>query len=278
MIKVIILGCQGMLGNYIYKYLQYSNEYQVVGISRNKYDVMINSFDEIQNILQNEINDNDDKYYVINCIGLIPHANKNYTITDRMYIKINSIFPQVLSQICSQLNFKLIHPTTDCVFTGNKSNYNESDYHDETSIYGISKSLGEPNNCMVIRTSIIGEEIKNKRSLIEWVKSNKNGNINGYTNHYWNGITCLEFSKIIDNIIQKNIEWIGIRHIFSPNSLSKYQLLILINEIYDLNIKIEPYQDGDKNINKTLNTIYDNPFIIKDLDDQIKDIKIFNIL
>ena len=136
----------------------------------------------------------------------------------------------------------MIHVTTDCVFSGKDGNYDENSLHDETNDYGTSKSLGELCKATIIRTSIIGEETINKRSLLEWVRSNRGGEINGFTNHMWNGVTCLQLSKIIEKMIREKFYWEGVRHTFSPRSVSKYELVSLINEIYDLNIKVNKFE------------------------------------
>jgi len=107
--------------------------------------------------------------YIINCIGVI----KPFIDDDRAKsIYLNSLFPRELATHCKRYGIKLIHITTDCVFSGRKGNYREDDEHDCLDFYGKSKSLGEPHkDCMVIRTSIIGEEIHKNASLISWVKS-----------------------------------------------------------------------------------------------------------
>jgi dTDP-4-dehydrorhamnose reductase len=147
----------------------------------------------------------------------------------------------------------MIHITTDCVFSGKDGSYNELSEHDETNDYGMSKSLGELCNATIIRTSIIGEEVQNKRSLLEWVKSNKGKDINGFVNHFWNGVTCLELSNVIYKIINEKLYWNGVRHIFSPKSVSKFELVSMINEVYNLNIKINPFET--ENVDKTITTI-----------------------
>ena len=143
-------------------------------------------------------------------------------------------------------------------------------------IYGMSKSLGENlQNATVIRTSIIGETFNGRKntSLLEWVRSNKNGSVNGFTNHFWNGVTCLQLAKIIHEIITTNKYWIGIRHIYSPNVVSKYNLICIINEIYNLNININPC--GGNYVNKSLISKYNNLFVIPDLEIQIKEMYSF---
>ena len=150
----------------------------------------------------------------------------------------------------------MIHITTECVFSGKKGGYNENDIHDATDIYGISKSLGEPVDVCIIRTSIIGEELYSKKSLIEWIKSCKNGTIDGYDKFYWNGITCLEVANIIFNIIKTDNYWQGVRHFFCNTTVSKYELCNIINDIYKLNIDIKKNEIVEKNI--TLYSIYTN--------------------
>ena len=211
--------------------------------------------------------------------SIIPQKTNNNEYNK--YIKINTIFPHKLQNIAKNVNAKLIHITTDCVFDGKKGPYNEKDIHSETNIYGTSKSLGEPENATIIRTSIIGEELNGKKSLLEWVKSKKNGTINGYTNHFWNGITCLTLAHIIKEIIDKQMYWHGVRHIFSPNIVSKYQLCSIINEVYNLNLNIEKYRTK-YNSNKTLNTIHktNSLFSIKTIENQIfkqKNYKLYSI-
>lgn len=267
--KIILFGSTGMLGNYVYSILK--EKYNVICYTRKEFDIIKSKWIKLKNIL-NKYQEND---IVINCAGSIPHRVKNKNFKE--FIKINSLFPHKLNEICNLNKLKLIHISTDCVFNGKKGNYNENDIHDETNIYGLTKSLGEPEDCTIIRTSIIGEEKYNKKSLLEWVKSNKNGEINGYENHLWNGITCLTLAKIIEQIIKKKIFWRGIKHIYSPNTVSKYDLCNYINKIYKLNININKFI-SPKRIDKSLNSIYDiNIFSISNIYVQIEELKYYNI-
>ena len=173
--KIFIFGSNGMLGNYVKSYL--SKNYNIISLTRKDYDLNNLSIDTLDSLLKNKnISEND---IIINCAGIIPQSSKQRNIDTRLYFKINSLFPIILSQICNKYKSKMIHITTDCVFSGKDGNYNETSIHDEINDYGMSKSLGELCDATIIRTSIIGEEINNKRSLLEWVKSNKNGEING---------------------------------------------------------------------------------------------------
>lgn len=174
---------------------------------------------------------------IINCIGIINKLVENEGVIST--IKVNSIFPNLLERLCDIRQFRFIHISTDCVYKGDKGHYSESDLHDATDIYGKTKSLGEPMDCTVIRTSIIGEEKSNyKRSLLEWVKSNAGKTIDGYINHKWNGVTCLRLAQGIAGIIEEKKYWKGVKHVFG-NTVNKYELCCMINDIYKLNIQIK---------------------------------------
>lgn len=263
--NIFILGSNGMLGKYVSSYFK-TNNYNVVNITRNELDVLNLREEELRSKLFHlNLKEND---IIINCIGMIKQRTN---INDIDFIYINSIFPRILSNICEKENVKLIHPTTDCVYDGLKGNYIETDLHTATDVYGMTKSLGEPINATVIRTSIIGEEVGQSRSLVEWVKSNKNNTINGYTNHFWNGVTCLQFAKICEQIIQKNLWWKGVKHLYS-NSVSKYELTKMISDTYDLNITIVPFNTHTMCI-RTISSIYESIIKIPELKKQIQEMK-----
>ena len=156
--KIYVFGSTGMLGAYISTYLN-SVKKNIVELTRNDLDVnnlshsLINNLFEKLNITKEDI--------IINCIGIIPQSNSIISTTKCNYYKINAIFPIILNTICEKNGCKFIHITTDCVYSGDKGNYNENDEHDEKNDYGVSKSLGELcTNATIIRTSIIGEEKK----------------------------------------------------------------------------------------------------------------------
>jgi dTDP-4-dehydrorhamnose reductase len=272
--KIYIFGSNGMLGNYMKTYL--SKTYEIVELTRKDYDLSKINIDTLTTLLNEKNLQKDD--IVINCAGVIPQASKQRGLNTRLYFTINSLFPVILSQICDKFEAKMIHVTTDCVFSGKDGKYNEKSLHDEINDYGMSKSLGELCKATILRTSIIGEEINNKRSLVEWVFSNKNSTINGYKNHMWNGVTCLQLAKIIQTIIQNNNFWNGVRHIFSPRTVSKYELVSMINDTYDLQITINPF-DAEIEIDKSITTIHEtnNEFNIPDLKEQINEMKQFNL-
>ena len=271
---ILILGSNGMLGNYMYKYLK--TFYDTVGIGRKDFDVY-NVFTKTS--MYNTINDIIKLYkplYIVNCIGDIRKIDSSSINPKEQYV-INSYFPIILSTICKDNNIVLIHPTTDCVYSGNGSFYNKDTFPDCIDDYGLSKFLGENIHACVIRASIIGEEKLNTKSLISWVKSNKNKTVNGYTNHLWNGITCLEYAKFIKNIIEHKTHWIGIKNVSSKyngnNFITKYELVKIISEIYNLNVHIAKYQTD----HKCDRTLEGEIVIKKDLYDQIVEMKAFKL-
>lgn len=250
--KVFVFGSTGMLGRYVTSYLKKNTRFDVIGVTRSEIDAYSVDTDFIIKFLQgNDVSISSDDV-VINCMGIIPQSKNVNDTSNRAYFRINSLFPNMLATACKITCTKYIHITTDCVFSGTSGSYTEDIIHDETNDYGVSKSLGELGiDATVIRTSIIGEELKNKYSLLEWVKSHRNKEIKGFTNHYWNGVTCLQLSKIIEKIIVNKHYWKGVRHMFSPQSVSKYEIVGMINDIYGLNNKIISH-DTETMVNKTL--------------------------
>jgi dTDP-4-dehydrorhamnose reductase len=269
--NIYVLGSKGMLGKYVTTYL--SDYYNIINLNRSDIDASTISENELnEKLVRLGLKEGD---VVINCIGTIkPMVD---SLGDLNAIKVNSVFPRILANVCENLNVKMIHPTTDCVFTGFKGSYTENDIHDISDVYGRTKSLGEPGNCTVIRTSIIGEEVGQGRSLVEWIKSNKGNTVFGFTNHIWNGVTCLQFGKICKKIIDGNLFWSGIKHLHS-NSLNKKELVETISDVYDLNITVTP-KETPTMCDRSLSTIFIenlNKMNIPDLKTQIIEMKEFS--
>lgn len=250
---ITILGSTGMLGNAVGNYflskhedvaLSYRDESVAYGENRFQFDPLVN---DVKDIFRWS-----DPEYVINCIGVIkPFIDKDPIAS----IQINSIFPRELANACEERGVKLIHITTDCVFSGRSSSYNENSLHDCEDFYGKTKSCGEPANCMVIRTSIIGEEIHKNASLIEWAKSQKGKQVNGFTNHLWNGIATKEYARICDKIISDGLFQNGIHHVFGK-TISKCDLLKLISDKLGLDLQVNPIQ-APQAITRVLSTVKD---------------------
>lgn len=267
MSKIVVLGRTGMLGRYVYSYLRNMDE-NVLGTTRD----ILDATDEPSNIMQ-WLNDNcEPGDVIVNCIGIITQKIDIFNDDTSMVITVNSLFPHLIAEYCRPKGIKFIHITTDCVFSGKDGNYSELHGHDSTELYGMSKSLGEPISATVIRTSIIGEETDTNYSLLSWFLS-QNKTTHGYTNHFWNGVTCLELAKIIHSMIQRNKFWIGIRHVFSSEQVSKHELLKIMANVYNKNIEIIPkkvYGTCDR----TLTTAHREGIIVsKSLSDQITEMK-----
>ena len=264
--KIFVLGYTGMLGRYVYTYLKSEGYKNVIGLSRKELDASCVSDVQLNPVSfpKNTI--------IINCMGII---NSRKGISDLEFIQVNSVFPHLLSNMCEKTGSKLIHVTTDCAFNGLEGNYDESFISNAIDIYGKTKALGEPKNAIVIRASIIGEEINNSRSLLEWVKSNKNKEILGYINHIWNGISCLQFAKICKYIIDNKLFWGGVKHLYSPKAITKYELVKLISKIYDLNIKVIPHET-EIPCDRTLTSIRNEIMItIPELETQLIEMRTF---
>ena len=180
---------------------------------------------------------------IINCIGQtnkIPGKNLNNI---ERYINLNSLFPFRLKEICVEIKSRLIHFSSDCVFSGKNGSYSEKDNPDPKDIYGKSKLLGELDNenIITIRKSVIGHELDSKKGLLEWFL-NHEGIVEGYKEAIFSGLTVLELARIIDMYILPNKDIKGIIHL-SADPISKYDLLKIIANQYNKIIKIEPNED-----------------------------------
>ena len=177
---------------------------------------------------------------VINCIGVVKSLVEQEGMAST--ICLNSLLPHQLYQICRPRGIRLIHISTDCVFSGKTGLYREDDPSDAEDVYGKSKYLGEVNGpgALTIRTSIIGRELTNTNGLVEWFLSNRGGKVQGYTKAIFSGFTTLHLSRIITDIILKYQRLQGIYHIASE-PIDKFKLLTLINKAMGLNTAIEEY-------------------------------------
>jgi len=235
--NILVLGASGMAGHTIYKYLKLSG-YNVISTARNDkyikpdyYLDLTGNISKVKDIIDKEKID-----VVINCIGLLV-KECNEDLGKALYA--NGCFPHCLERITEKTKTKVIHLSTDCVFSGIKGNYSESDNPDETNNYGRCKRAGEIINRkdLTLRMSIIGNELKeNGSGLFHWF-INQEGRTSGYTRALWNGITTLELAKQIDRIIDTNLT--GLYHLAPDFKISKYNLLKLIAEIFDKDIIIE---------------------------------------
>ena len=258
--KLLILGSTGLLGSTLLKYFSHQNNFKCFGIIRKNSDKT--KLKDIKNVKLYKINYKDknnikkifDKIkpnLIINCIGVVKQLinNNNYSEV----IRVNSFLPHYLAeQANTQKKIRFIHFSTDCVFSGSKGNYLATDLPDAQDIYGRSKILGELtySNTLTLRTSIIGHELQTKYSLLNWFLSQKKP-VKGYKNGIFSGLTALEIAKVLHKFIipKKNLS--GLYHL-SGNSISKYDLLNIINKVYKKDIKI--IIDKKIKINRSLNS------------------------
>ncbi len=274
--KIVILGSTGMLGSVVRKHMEaeYDKE-NVLCSSRNvnKDDYVGNDFyfNALCLLTDPQYMDFIPEYdYLINCIGIIKPYMKDYPANS---IFLNALFPHMLAKYCNQHDIRLIHITTDCVYSGKSGGYTETDLHDALDDYGKSKSLGEvTENAMTIRTSIIGEELHNNVSLVEWVKSQEGKEFNGYTNHFWNGVTTKQYAKICQEIIEKDLWEPGLFHVFS-DTVSKWELVTEIaNRFFTNAASILPVEALTA-CDRTLETVKDlmNKLTIPSIAEQIEE-------
>jgi dTDP-4-dehydrorhamnose reductase len=170
--------------------------------------------------------------YVVNCIGIIKTAiDEKDTESLKRAVEINSKFPSELAKYAELRGLKVIQIATDCVFSGKKGNYSETEAHDPVDLYGVTKSQGEIKSpsMMHLRVSIIGREKRGFTSLFEWVARRKpNAQITGFTNHFWNGIPAIHFGKLARAIVEQGFFEPGVHHIIPRDSVTKAQLVRLI--------------------------------------------------
>lgn len=268
--KIVVLGSSGMLGVYVSSLLK-THSKNVFDIDRKKFSITSHNlnFDLTTLFVNLKLSKND---IIINCIGSIPQKNPSKS---NFYL-VNTIFPIILSNICDLFQCRLIHITTDCVFDGTIGNYNEDDTKTSIDDYGLSKSLCESHiKGSIIRCSIIGHELGvQKYGLLDVILSNNNGQMKGYKNHMWNGVTCLELAYIINYMIDVQFFFEGVRHIHSNKVISKCDLIKLVNNIYDLNIDITEV-NHEQSINRSLRSNYKQFYEIKSLEEQIKELQKF---
>jgi dTDP-4-dehydrorhamnose reductase len=251
--RILILGGSGMLGHRLWINLRAQHETWVTvrgsasvfpdtpqfprQFVRENVDAL--NFDQVTRSLASIQPD-----LVINCIGLIKqmgHLARDPLIS----ISLNATLPHRISMICRVAKIRMIHISTDCIFSGKKGNYSENDQSDAEDLYGRTKFLGEVAypHTVTLRTSIIGRELKNKLGLIEWFLSQKgNSTISGYRKAIYTGFTTDEVSRIIMDYVIPNTDLSGLYHV-SSDRISKFDLLNLANQAYNRKIAILPQND-----------------------------------
>lgn len=264
-----MFGATGMAGHIAYYYLLNTGKYEITNVvfrtplTEDSIIVDVTNRDAVAEVVrrvQPEI--------ILNCVGVLIKGSKEHPDNA---ILINAYFPHLLKKMADEVGAKLIHISTDCVFSGKRGNYTEDDFRDADDVYGRSKALGEVINDkdLTIRTSIIGPELKkNGEGLFHWFM-NQHGEINGFKTAIWGGVTTLELAKAIDSAIMQNKS--GLVQLSNGVGIAKYDLLQLFKKIWHKqDVEILPF-DGNgvnKSIAKSMRFDYEVPTYEQMLMDQ----------
>ena len=258
--RILILGGDGMMGHQLFKHLsdrydvrvtlrQDLSAYSDLGLFDKK-----NSYTEtdVRSIkLVGEVFSDFQPQAVVNAVGIV----KQRRAADESVpsLEINALFPHRLALLCKETGSRMVHMSTDCVFSGKKGNYQESDPSDAEDLYGRTKYLGEVHgsHCVTLRTSIIGPELYRKKGLLEWFLAQR-GSVRGFKNAIFSGFTTVEFSRIIEKILIEYPERVGLYHV-SSDPISKFHLLMLIKKKMGLDIEIIPTEEPrlDRSLDST---------------------------
>ena len=240
--KLLILGATGMAGHVVYNYLNETKKYDIATVCHsgriepNSYELDIYDTNRLKEIIELEKPD-----AIINCIGILIKCSRKNPANA---IYVNAYFPHKLSEILHSVlpDSKVIHISTDCVFSGAEGNYKDTDIKNALDTYGMTKNLGELINDkdLTIRTSIIGPELKkNGEGLMHWIFNQREaGELNGYQKSIWGGVTTLELAKVIDSVLDNGIT--GLYQVSNNEGITKYDLVSLIVKEFNLSIKVNP--------------------------------------
>ncbi|MET4119765.1 dTDP-4-dehydrorhamnose reductase [Bradyrhizobium sp. JR1.5] len=246
--RILVLGATGMLGHAVLRYFVERGEHLVVGSVRSQSrsrqlpsalqrcvvsGIDVESFDSLSLAFADVRPD-----IVINCIGLIKQRAEAEDVLSAL--PINSLLPHRLARLCAIQGARLIHVSTDCVFSGGKGMYSEDDISDARDLYGRSKFLGEVDypHAVTLRTSIIGRELDGAHGLVEWFLS-QDARICGYTKAVFSGLTTVELARVMHDCVIPHAELRGVYHV-SVDAIDKFTLLQRVAEAYGKVIEITP--------------------------------------
>lgn len=258
--RIAVLGATGMLGHAMVRYFGADPAYRTVAISRsNDARRLFAAGLDVEFVGGVEAADPDSLVgaigeirpdVLVNCVGVVKqlaHAAEVLTA-----VPLNSLLPHRLSALCKAAGSRLVHVSTDCVFSGAKGGYVESDKPDAADVYGLSKFLGEVGepHCITLRTSIIGHELRTRHSLVEWFLSQERS-VKGYTEAIFSGVPTVELARIVRDHVLPNPELHGLYHV-SAEPINKHDLLKLVAAQYGKQIEIVP--DGSLRIDRSLDS------------------------
>ncbi|MHB8469201.1 MAG: dTDP-4-dehydrorhamnose reductase family protein [Gaiellaceae bacterium] len=234
--RVIVLGASGMLGSMIVDALARDSDLELTATVRDEATA-----ERCRATLPNvdwQLLDADDperlavvdgQEWIVNAIGIIkPLITDDDSAKVQRAIRINGLFPHRLAERAAISGGRVLQIATDCVYSGSKGSYVESDAHDALDVYGKTKSLGETTapGAHHLRCSIIGPESGASRSLLEWFLGQPDGaELNGFVNHQWNGVTTLHFARLCGGAIRSGLDLPTLQHVVPRGRVSKYELL-----------------------------------------------------
>ncbi len=248
--KILVLGGDGMLGHQVVESLRARHEIQATvrsGIGAYSeiakflpeavhYGIDALDYPAVQRVVESVRPD-----AVINCLGIVKQRieAKDSIVS----LETNALLPHRLADTCAQVGARLVQPSTDCVFSGRQGNYRESDFPDADDLYGRSKLLGEVEgqDCITLRTSIIGLELSRRQGLVEWFLGQR-GTIRGFRKAIYSGFTTLEMARIIEHLLESNPQRSGLYHVSSA-PIDKYSLLTKLRDRLGRAIQIVPDDD-----------------------------------
>ena len=265
--KILLFGATGMAGHIAYYYLSSTRRYEIQDVdnrtplTENSIIVNVTDKDVVAAVVRQAKPD-----IILNCVGVLIRGAQEHP-DNAVYI--NAYFPHQLKTLADEIGARLIHISTDCVFSGKKGMYTEDDFRDADDIYGRSKALGEIINDkdLTLRTSIIGPELKKKgEGLFNWFMQ-QSDKVLGYKTAIWGGVTTLELAKIIDYGIQNDLR--GLIHLSNGEGINKYDLLCLFREIWGKEIEIEAVNKNgvDKSIKRSNKLNFEIPSYRQMLED-----------
>lgn len=244
----MVLGVTGMLGNAMYRFLSANSDLVVYGTSRSESSRRYLSDILSGKLLVNVDVGNHDSLVkafatvrpdvVVNCVGLVKQLAE---ANDPLHaVPINTLLPHRLAALCLATGARLVHVSTDCVFSGSKGNYLETDFPDAYDLYGRSKLLGEVDypHAITLRTSIIGHELSGNKSLIGWFLAQQ-GTVKGFTKAIFSGLPTVELSRVVYDFVLPRPDLHGLYHV-AAKPINKFDLLKLVAKIYDKDIEIIP--------------------------------------
>jgi len=269
---IIILGAQGMLGSYLNYYFQkFHPNFQIHSLSRAQCPIP-NTIQELSKFTETlKIPENTTNVWVFNAVGLTNKIDAD----EKTFFHVNATYSKWWYDICEKNNWQYVYFSTDCVFSGKtESSYDEKTKTDAKDTYGLSKISGEYG--MIIRASIIGEDARHFRGFIEFAKRHHHREVDGFTNHTWNGITCLAMAQFCGYCVTQNISWSGVRHLIPEYTVTKHDLLKLVNDIWHLNLKITATQTVEPK-HMILSSVYKSNYRFPSLQKQLNELKSIEI-